>query len=86
MQNSMLNLACSSVVGRWWISALGMFWFVPTFTDTTWSGLMSCFRISASIVVMPGWVNDPDGCGLMETPGSANVQGFPSLPRMAASS
>ena len=22
---------------------------------------------------MPGWVSEPDGCGLMDTPGSANV-------------
>ena len=80
MQNSMLNFACSSVVGRWWMRALGMFWLVPTFTLTTWSGRMSCCRIKDSIIVMPGWVSDPDGCGLMDTPGFVNVQGAPSLP------
>ena len=30
MQNSMLNLACSSFLGRWWISAFGMLRLVPT--------------------------------------------------------
>ena len=30
MQNSMLNFACSSFLGRWWISAFGMLWLVPT--------------------------------------------------------
>ncbi len=39
MQNSMLNLACSSFFGRWWMSALGMLWLVPTATRFTLLGL-----------------------------------------------
>ena len=39
MQNSMLNFACSSFVGRWWISAFGMLWLVPTRTRSTSLGL-----------------------------------------------
>ena len=35
---------------------------------------------------MPGWVSDPEGKGLMEMPGEEKVQGFPSLPTMAAGS
>ena len=38
MQNSMLNFACSSFVGRWWMSAFGMLWLVPTATRFTRSG------------------------------------------------
>ena len=37
-QNSMLNLACSSSVGRWWMSAFGMCRFVPTRTRRTLLG------------------------------------------------
>ena len=54
MQNSMLNLACSSFVGRWWISAFGMWRLVPTLTFTTCSGRMSCSRMRSSISPMPG--------------------------------
>ena len=86
MQNSMLNLAWSSFVGRWWISAFGMWRLVPTLTRRTCSGRMSCSRISSSITPMPGWVSEPDGCGLIETPGNANVQGLPSLPSIARAS
>ena len=80
MQNSMLNLACSSLTGRWWISALGMLWLVPTDTRLTCSGLMSCLRIRSIITAMPGCVSEPRGCGLIETPGASKVHGLPSLP------
>jgi hypothetical protein len=33
---------------------------------------------------MPGWVSEPEGKGLIETPGSWKVQGLPNLPAMAA--
>ena len=83
MQNSIENLACSSLRGRWWISALGMFWLVPTRTRTTSFASMRCSRIRRSISVMPGCVSEPDGCGLIDTPGLAKVQGLPSLPAIA---
>ena len=47
---------------------------------------MPCSRMSLSISVMPGWVSEPEGCGLIETPGSTKVQGLPSLPTMASGS
>ena len=32
------------------------------------------------ITAMPGCVREPEGCGLMDTPGDSNVHGRPSLP------
>ena len=32
------------------------------------------------ITAIPGCVSEPEGCGLIETPGKWNVQGSPSLP------
>ena len=80
MQNSMLNLACSSFFGRWWISAFGMLWLVPTPTRLTCSGFRSWRLIRSIITAMPGCVSEPLGCGLIDTPGKANVHGSPSLP------
>ena len=59
---------------------------VPIRTCLTSAALMSFSRIKRIISVMPGCVSDPDGCGLMETPGSAKVQGDPSLSMMAPAS
>ena len=86
MQNSIENFAWSSSFGRWWISAFGMLEFVPTRTRLTSSALMSCSRMSRSISVIPGWVSEPEGCGLIEMPGSRKVQGSPSLPEIAFAS
>jgi len=33
---------------------------------------------------MPGCVSEPLGCGLIDTPGEANVHGDPSLPSIAS--
>ena len=79
MQNSIENLACSSSFGRWWISAFGMLELVPTRTCSTSSARMPCSLIRRSISVMPGWVSEPDGCGLIETPGLAKVHGLAEL-------
>ena len=41
---------------------------------------MSYFLINSNIFVIPGWVKEPQGCGLIEIPGDLNVHGLPSLP------
>src|SRR3546814_18614766 len=55
---------------------------VPTCTCGTPAALVTCQPMRRSISVMPGWVSEPEGCGLMETPGCSKVQGAPSLPAM----
>ena len=82
----MLNFASSPVWGRWWKSEVVMPWFPPTSTFSTCSGRTSCSLIKRSISPIAGWVKEPDGCGLIETPGFCSVHGFPSRPAMAPGS
>ena len=61
-------------------------WLAPTSTVSTSPGLMSCSRMRRNISPMAGCDSEPDGCGLIETPGEANVQGLPSRPTIAPGS
>ena len=68
MQNSMLNLACN----RWWADGESGRWACcgscphrPVHLLRTDVVLVD----QQSITVIPGCVSDPDGYGLIETPG-----------------
>src|ERR1700732_4200470 len=61
------------------MSALGRLRFVPTSTISTSAALIFSVRMSRRISVMPGCVSEPQGYGLMETPGLGNVQGGPGF-------
>ena len=73
-------------VGRWWISALGMCRFVPTRTRAHLLGPEVVGDDRSRNAPMAGCVSEPDGCGLIDTPGSANVHGAPSRPSITLGS